>query len=60
MESTLQSSRQQVNKSKTKLDELIAGPESTQKRINELEQQEPDLLAKLEQTHKNIAWRNRI
>lgn len=54
LETTKDSSRQQILETKDKLDELTAGPGIIRHNLNEIKQKEADLLARLEQTRQEI------
>lgn len=55
LEATVTSSRQQILENKSKLDKLIVGPESSQKKLDKLKQKESELLAQLEQIRQEMA-----
>lgn len=55
LEATIQASRTSINEEKAKLDELEAGPRSTQANIDWLNTRKIELLAELEQCNAQIA-----
>lgn len=55
LEATIQANRVSMNEEKAKLDELEAGPDSTQTIIDQLNAQKIELLAELEQCNAQIA-----
>jgi chromosome segregation ATPase len=59
LEATIQTSRASINEEKAKLDELEAGPSSTQANIDWLNARKIELLAELEQCNAQIAIEER-
>ena len=55
LEATILANRASINEEKAKLDEIIAGPSSTQINIDRLNAQKIELLAELEQCNAQIA-----
>ena len=55
LEAIIQANRASINEEKAKLDEMIAGPSSTQANIDRLNARKIELLAELEQCNAQIA-----